>query len=307
MKQLSVVIPAFNEEKSISSTVFSAQKMLSSSGIQGEVIVVDDGSTDVTGRLASEAGARVIAHSTNHGYGASLKTGIRNAAYDLIAITDADGTYPIDRIPDLVDAIEGADMAVGARIGENVHIPAVRKPAKWLLRRLATHITGTQIPDLNSGLRVFRKGLALRYLHLLPSGFSFTTTITVASLCDDLDVKFIPIDYLPRTGTSKIRPGHFPNFLMLVLRLAVLFRPLKVFIPASMVCLVLGLVKLMLDIVIATKDTGLTLDLLRYPIISTTTVIFLIASVQILLVGMVAESLAQRQYCHPDPPPAGLE
>jgi glycosyltransferase involved in cell wall biosynthesis len=307
VKQLSVIIPAFNEEQSISSTVISVLTMLSSSGIRGEVIVVNDGSMDATGRLAAEAGARVISHSSNHGYGASLKTGIRNSAFDLIAITDADGTYPIERIPDLVNALEGANMAVGARIGENVHIPAVRKPAKWLLRKMATHITGTQIPDLNSGLRVFRKSLALRYLHLLPSGFSFTTTITVASLCDDLDVRFIPIDYLPRTGSSKIRPGHFPNFLMLVLRLAVLFKPLKVFIPASMVCLVLGLVKLLLDIVIALRDTGLTTDLLRYPIISTTTVIFLVASLQILLVGMVAESLAQRQSCSPGSPPTGLE
>jgi glycosyltransferase involved in cell wall biosynthesis len=307
VKQLSVIIPAFDEELSISSTVHMVLEMLSRSGMQGEVIVVNDGSRDDTGRLAMEAGARVISHASNHGYGASLKTGIRNAAFDLIAITDADGTYPIERIPDLVNALEGANMAVGARVGENVHIPAIRRPAKWLLRKLATHITGRPIPDLNSGLRVFRKSLALRYLHLLPSGFSFTTTMTVASMCDDLDVRFVPIDYLPRTGSSKIRPGHFPNFLMLVLRLAVLFKPLKIFVPASMVCLVFGLVKLLLDIVIALKDTGLTVDLLRYPIISTTTVVFLIASLQILLVGMVAESLAQRQSCPPGSPPPGLE
>lgn len=305
MQQLSVIIPAFDEELSISSTVLAVRQMLVSSGMEGEVIVVDDGSKDATGRLAAEAGARVITHASNHGYGASLKTGIRSALFETIAITDADGTYPIDRIPDLVAAMDGACMAVGARIGGNVHIPAVRKPAKWILRKLAAHITGTRIPDLNSGLRVFRKSLALRYLHLLPSGFSFTTTITVASLCDDLDVRFLPIDYLPRTGSSKIRPGHFPNFLMLVLRLAVLFRPLKIFMPASLVCLVLGMVKLLLDIVIAFRDTGSTLDLLRYPIISTTTVIFLVASLQILLVGMVAESLAQRQSCPPGSPPPG--
>jgi len=302
MKQLSVVIPAFDEELSIRSTVEAVLDMFQRSGIEGEVIVVDDGSRDATGRLAVEAGARVIAHASNHGYGAALKTGIRNASFDVIAITDADGTYPIERIPDLLDALEGAEMAVGARIGSDVHIPAVRKPAKWVLRKLASNITGKEIPDLNSGLRVFRKSLAMRYLYLLPSGFSFTTTITVASLCDDLDVRFLPVDYLPRTGSSKIRPGHFPNFLMLVLRLAVLFRPLKVFVPASLVCLVLGLVKLMLDIVIALRDAGLTADLLKYPILSTTTVIFLVASLQILLVGMVAESLAQRQACSQDPP-----
>lgn len=300
--KLSVIIPAFDEELSISSTVHAVRKMMDSSGIQGEIVVVDDGSGDSTGRLAVEAGARVITHTKNRGYGASLKTGITNSIHDTIAITDADGTYPTERLPDLLEALEGADMVVGARTGDNVSIPWARKPAKWALRKLAAHLTGTKIPDLNSGLRVFPKALAMRYLHLLPSGFSFTTTITVASLCDDLEVKYVPIDYHPRTGSSKIRPGHFANFLMLVLRLTVLFRPLKVFVPASMFCLVMGLVKLMLDIVIALKDTGLTLELLRYPIISTTSVIFLVSSLQILLVGMVAEALAQRRSYPPSPP-----
>lgn len=295
MKRLSIVIPAFNEEQSIVSTVEKARDMLNRSGMDGEIIVIDDGSTDATGRLAESTGVRVVAHQRNLGYGASLKTGIRSSDRELIAITDADGTYPLERLPDLLSSMTGAEMAVGSRTGETVRIPFVRKPAKWVLNKLANRLTGTRIPDLNSGLRVFTRSLALRYLNLLPDGFSFTTTITVAALCDGIPVRFIPIDYHTREGSSKIRPGHFPNFLMLVFRLAVLFRPLKVFLPTSMVLFLFGSAKLLLDFVIAIGQVGFTAGLLRYPIISTTTVIFLVSSLQVLLVGMVAEALAVRR------------
>lgn len=293
--KLSVIIPAYNEEQSIVSTVERVRDTLCRCGIDGEVIVVNDGSTDATGRLALSTGAGVFEHACNLGYGASLKTGIRNASSDLIAIIDADGTYPVDRLPDLINAMPGAEMVVGSRTGGTVRIPLVRRPAKWVLNKLANRLTGTRIPDLNSGLRVFTRSLSLRYLNLLPDGFSFTTTITVASLCDGIPVRFIPIDYHTREGSSKIRPGHFPNFLMLVFRLAVLFRPLKVFLPASMTLLVLGLFKLILDLLIAVGQVGFTPDLASYPVISPTTVIFLVSSLQVLLVGMVAEALAVRR------------
>lgn len=292
---VSVIIPAFNEEQSIVSTVDRVRGTLCSCGIDGEILVVNDGSTDATGSLARSTGARVLDHERNLGYGASLKTGIRNASSEVIAIIDADGTYPVDRLPELLEAMTGAEMVVGSRTGKTVRIPAVRRPAKWVLNRLANRLTGTRIPDLNSGLRVFRRSLALGYLNLLPDGFSFTTTITVASLCDGIPVRFIPIDYHTREGSSKIRPGHFPNFLMLVFRLAVLFRPLSVFLPASLTLFIIGLLKLAVDIAIALGKVGFTADLASYPVISTTTVIFLVSSLQVLLVGMVAEALAVRR------------
>lgn len=295
MKRLSIVIPAFNEEQSIVSTVEKVRDMLVHSRMDGEIIVVNDGSTDATGSLAEASGARVLNHGRNLGYGASLKTGIRGSESELIAISDADGTYPVERLPDLLDAMNGAEMAVGSRTGESVRIPIMRKPAKWVLSRLANRLTGTRIPDLNSGLRVFTRSLASRYMHLLPEGFSFTTTITVASLCDGVTVKFIPIDYHKREGESKIRPGHFLSFLMLVFRLAVLFRPLKVFLPVSLLLFMLGSMKLLLDLVIAIGQVGFAPALISYPIISTTTVIFLVSSLQVLLVGMVAEALAVRR------------
>ncbi len=295
MRPLSVVIPTYNEEMSIVSTITSLRRMFSESGIQGEIIVVDDGSTDSTPSLVEKNGVRLISHGINRGYGAALKTGIRNALHDTIAITDADGTYPVDRIPDLLKELEGCEMVVGARTGESVRIPALRKPAKWVLRKLANRITGTTIPDLNSGLRIFTRELAERYLGLLPDGFSFTTTITVASLCHDTMVRFVPINYYTRQGSSKIRPGHFPSFMMLVLRLAVLFKPLRVFFPVSITLFLLGMFKLVLDLVIAIGQTGFNTGLFSYPIISTTTVIFLISSLQVILVGMVAEALAVRR------------
>src|SRR5262249_22502084 len=155
-----------------------------------EIIVVDDGSKDKTRRAAEEAGAVVLRHPRNRGYGASLKTGITVAAYDVICITDADGTYPVERIPELLAELRTADMVVGARTGARVAIPLIRKPAKWVLNRLANYITSTKIPDLNSGLRLFRRDAALQYFHMLPDQFSFTTTITMAMLCDKYAVTY---------------------------------------------------------------------------------------------------------------------
>ncbi len=295
MKNISVIIPAFNEEQSIVSTVESVRQVLYSLGAESEIIVVDDGSSDSTFELVSGTAARVIRHSCNRGYGASLKTGIRVASNSIIAICDADGTYPIDRIPDLVEQLDHCDMAVGSRTGETVFIPKNRKLAKWFLRKLAGYITGIDIPDLNSGLRVFRKSLALQYFNLLPSGFSFTTTITVASLCDDLEVLYVPINYHQREGESKINPTHFPNFIMLVLRLAVLFKPLKVFIPVSLFCFAAGLLKLTFDIISAASQVNsLGVILTRFPVVSTTSVILFVSALQILLFGMVAEAMARR-------------
>ena len=295
LKSISVIIPAYNEEQSIVTTVEAVMKTLASCGSECEIIVVDDGSSDATFKLVSGTAARVIRHSFNRGYGASLKTGIRAASNGIIAICDADGTYPIERIPELVSQLDNCDMAVGSRTGETVFIPWNRKPAKWFLRKLAAYITGIDIPDLNSGLRVFRKSLALQYFSLLPSGFSFTTTITVASLCDDLEVIYLPINYHQREGESKINPSHFPNFIMLVLRLAVLFRPLKVFVPVSLFCFTTGLLKLTLDIVAAANQVGsLGAIMTSFPVVSTTSVILFVSALQILLFGMVAEAMARR-------------
>ncbi len=245
---ISVVIPAYNEEGAISDTIREVRSVMDASDYTYELLIVDDGSQDRTVELAKAEGATVIAQPENRGYGASLKTGIRRSSYDIIVITDADATYPSERIPDLIKALDGYDMVVGARTGENVAIPLVRRPAKWVLGKIASYLAGRSIPDLNSGLRVMRKPLVKRFAHLLPSGFSFTTTITLAALCSGSLVKYIPIDYHARVGQSKIRPGHAFDFLLLIIRTIVYFNPLKIFLPAGAIFFLGGLAKFAYDI-----------------------------------------------------------
>lgn len=292
---VSVVIPGLNEEKSIGKVVEEVRSQLDSAGVEHEIIVVDDGSSDRTAEVALAKGAHVIHHRRNRGYGASLKTGIRAARHEVILITDADATYPAEAIPQVLARLNGADMVVGARVSGNVHIPVVRKPGKWMLGRLAEHITGEKIPDLNSGLRAFRRQCVQQYLPILPDRFSFTTTITVALLSDGYRVEYVPIDYFKRQGKSKIVPWNFFEFVALVLRLSMSFNPLRVFVPVSMGCFLLGLIKLSADVVFAVLRVGsFGLHLFAEPVVSTTTIVFLLFGLQILLIGMMSDGLARK-------------
>lgn len=249
-KGVSVVVPAYDEEEAIEKTIAEVRAAMKAWPADHELIVVDDGSRDRTAALAEAAGATVLRHPVNRGYGAALKTGIRAASHEIIVITDADGTYPAREIPALLEWVDDYDMVVGARTGENVNVPVMRRPAKWLLRKLASFLAGREIPDLNSGLRVLRRRDVERFEHLLPSGFSFTTTITLASLCTDLLVHYHPIDYLDRVGESKIRSAHALEFLILIVRIIVYFNPLKVFLPLGAVFFGSGLLKFGYDLVI---------------------------------------------------------
>jgi glycosyltransferase involved in cell wall biosynthesis len=242
----SVVIPAFNEEKGIVPTLRELRQVLE--GLDYEIVVVDDGSKDRTAELARAEGATVFQQPLNRGYGAALKAGIRRAKHDVIVITDADGTYPAGVIPSLVAGCEVFEMVIGARVGDNVAIPLVRRPAKWVLGKLASYLAGRPIPDLNSGLRAMRRDLVRQYEHLLPSGFSFTTTITLSALCRDHLVRFDPIDYRARAGDSKIRPRHAYDFFLLILRTIVYFNPLKVFLPVGAVFFAAGFAKFVYDL-----------------------------------------------------------
>jgi glycosyltransferase involved in cell wall biosynthesis len=283
LKGVSVVIPAYNEENGVAGVVQHVAAELAKTGLEYEIIIVDDGSTDDTARVAEETQAIVVRHSCNRGYGASLKTGIQFANYDVICITDADGTYPADRIPDLLAGLETADMVVGARTGSNVAIPLIRRPPKWVLNRLANYVTKSKIPDLNSGMRVFRRDAALQYFHILPDQFSFTTTITMSMLCDKYAVTYIPIDYKRRTGKSKIVAWDAATFTILILRMAMLFKPLRVFLPCALVCMLYAMAKVCFDFFIAGDRN-----------ISTTAAIAMISALQIVLIGMLGEAIATR-------------
>lgn len=281
MQSISIVIPAFNEEQSMRAVINEMRELLSAHSISAEFVVVDDGSRDQTANEAKAAGARVIQHRSNRGYGASLKTGIVHARHDIIAITDADGTYPAHYIPQMLAEMEHSDMVVGARNGANVKIPLIRRPAKWVLKVLANYVSGQKIPDLNSGLRIFRRDVVMQYFAILPDQFSFTTTITMAMLCDKYAVTYIPIDYRKRAGKSKIVAWDAGSFAILILRTAMLFKPLRVFIPLALVCLLYGLTKM-------------TVDMFRDPNISASATLALMGAMQLTLVGMLGEAIASR-------------
>jgi glycosyltransferase involved in cell wall biosynthesis len=277
----SIVIPAYNEEQAVGPVVVELREVLDAHGIEGEIIVVDDGSADNTAQAAAAVGARVLRHRSNRGYGAALKSGIGAAGNDYVVITDADGTYPSQYIPEMLARLEAADMVVGARIGASVKIPLVRKPAKWALNRLANYMTNAKIPDLNSGLRAFRRNVAIQYFAILPDQFSWTTTITLAMHCDKYAVVYLPIDYRKRQGRSKIVAWDAGSFAILILRTAMLFRPLRVFIPVVLVCLLYGVVKM-------------SIDMMRDPNISASALLAFVSALIVLLIGMLGDALATR-------------
>jgi glycosyltransferase involved in cell wall biosynthesis len=279
--KVSIVIPAFNEEQGVGHVIGELRSVLNEHGIDAEILVIDDGSADGTAQAAADAGARVFKHRSNRGYGAALKSGIAAATHDAIVITDADGTYPSQYIPEMLERLKSADMVVGARIGSNVRIPLIRKPAKWALNQLANYMTRSKIPDLNSGLRAFRRDVVMQYFAILPDQFSWTTTITLAMHCDKYAVAYLPIDYRARKGKSKIVPWDAGSFAVLILRTAMLFRPLRVFIPVVLVCLLYGIVKMIVD---------LNRDLF----ISASALLALVSALLILLIGMLGDAIAAR-------------
>ena len=235
--EVSVVIPAFNEASGLARQLHELASVMCQSGWRFETLVVDDGSTDGTAEVAEDCGVRVLRLPVNGGYGNALKAGITAASYDWILITDADGTYPPQAIPGLLERAAGVDMVVGARIGSRVHVPQVRKPAKWLLRQYAGIVAMQRIPDLNSGMRLMRRPLVRRFWKLLPAGFSFTTTITLAMLAAGHPVAYVKIDYLPRIGKSKIRATDFFRFARLITSMTVRLRPLRLLFPAGLLIL----------------------------------------------------------------------
>lgn len=261
-RAVTVVIPAYNEGAHVAAQVRAVQETMAATGWPYEIIVVDDGSKDNTAAEADSTGARVLKRTKNRGYGAALKLGISRAQYPWILITDADGTYPVEFIPALLALAEHNEMIVGARTGESVQIPLVRRPAKWFLTKLSSYLAGQRLPDINSGLRLMRRSLVQRYEALLPDGFSFTTTITLSAACNGHSVEYVPINYHARLGESKIRARHAYDFTLLILRTIVLFNPLKVFIPLGGILLITALAKFLYDVVVRGLSESLLLTLI---------------------------------------------
>ncbi len=233
---ISIIIPAYNVQASIGDVLEGLREWRD----RAEIIVIDDGSTDRTAEIAARAGVRVIRHRVNKGYGAALKTGIRAARGDVIVMMDSDGEHNAAYIQPLLDALPENEMVVGAR-GKGSHAPLLRRPGKWILGKVANYLAETNIPDLNSGLRAFRKDIALRFMPILPNGFSFTTTLTLACFKEGYNIAYVPITTTPRLGTSTVNPiRDGMNTLMLIIRIIVLFDPLKVFLPTSIALFIVG-------------------------------------------------------------------
>lgn len=233
----SVVIPAYNEGTTIEDLVGRIYKAL---GRDNEVIVVDDGSSDSTAAAAERGGACVLKNPYRMGNGASVKRGMRAAAGEVIVFMDADGQHPPEEIPGLLSALEGHDMAIGARRGYGQAWP--RRIANAVFNRLATYVSGVNIEDLTSGFRAFKKDKALKFIYLLPNTFSYPATLTLSFIKAALAVRFIPVNVKPRqAGKSKIHLfSDGTRFLIIILRIAVFFSPLKVFLPVSAAFFLMG-------------------------------------------------------------------
>jgi glycosyltransferase involved in cell wall biosynthesis len=257
--RVSIVLPCYNEQDHVLIEVERISRSMDDSGLPYELLAIDDASTDATMdrlRLAEPhfPRLRVIHFPRNGGSGTVRRIGTQQAKGDIVVWTDADMSYPNERIPELVamlDADPTIDQVVGARTSEEGTHKVARVPAKWFIRKLAERLTNTEIPDLNSGLRAFRRSVAGPYLRLLPPGFSCTTTITLAFLSNEHGVHYVPIDYAKRAGVSKF---HFFSdayrYVLQVLRMVMYFNPLKVLMPPALFLIVLGGLKAIYDLVV---------------------------------------------------------
>ncbi len=256
MNDFTLVIPCYNEYSSIKIMIEELDKIFSDQK-NFEIIVVNDGSTDDRIKILEENNSysiyekiKIISHKKNLGYGAALKTGIRHAKFENIVITDADCSYPNEMIPKLLEILtkEHAQMVVGSRTGKNVSYSKIRSIPKWFLKKWVSWIANKNVPDINSGLRVFKKDVAKKLFFILPNSFSFTITITLAMITSGRHVVFEPIDYKDRKGTSKIRPIRDTFiFLKLIFRTGILFAPLRVFSPILYILYFLLIVTLYFD------------------------------------------------------------
>jgi glycosyltransferase involved in cell wall biosynthesis len=236
LSELSLIIPAYNEEAAIGDIIRRAAEVLAGCASSWEIIVVSDCSTDRTDEIAASAGARVISHPTNKGYGNALKSGISNARFDTVAIIDADGSYPPEDLRILTPFASRFDMVVGQRCGVHFSGGPFKRAGRWLQLFLVEFTTGTRVPDVNSGLRIFPRDTALNFFDTLCGGFSFTTSITLSMLMLGYTIKFVPVTYEARIGKSHIRYYRDTLRSLQIITQAILkYNPIKAFMTLSFV------------------------------------------------------------------------
>ncbi|HZA82574.1 MAG TPA: glycosyltransferase family 2 protein [Actinomycetes bacterium] len=251
--KVTVVLPCYNERDHVEQEVKRIRAALEAAELTYEVLCVDDGSTDGTREvLQTLPGIRTILLPRNQGSGTARRIGTQQARGEVVVWTDADMTYPNELIPELVAQLDDTyDQVVGARRTEAGTYKLFRVPAKWAIRKLASFLTNTEIPDLNSGLRAFKRSVAEPYLRLLPPGFSCVTTITLAFLSNGHQVKYVPIDYFKRAGRSKFHPFKDAyNYIIQVLRMVMYFNPLRVLMPVALTLLAATFIKAGIDLAV---------------------------------------------------------
>ena len=294
---VSIVLPVFNEAGHLQDEVKRIRHAMDSSSYSYEIIVVDDGSTDGSGEIAETLdGVRLIRFGTNRGAGSARKYGTMSARGGVTVWTDVDMTYPNEDIPALVDAMDGFDQVVGARRTEEGTVRLLRGPAKWLIRKLASYLSRTPIPDLNSGFRAFRTNVADQFLYLLPRGFSCVTTITMAFLSNGYSIEYLPIEYAERSGRSKF---HWwkdtQRFLLQVVRMVLMHEPIRFFGPPAGLLAVIGAGKLIFDLF--DKDFR----------VGTNTLVVLGVSFALAGIGLIADLMVQLNKRRHDVMPATLD
>ncbi len=277
---LSIVIPAKNEAKAIGGVVTTALETYP----DAEVIVVDDGSSDDTAAIARDAGATVVSHPASLGNGAAVKSGARAANGDVLAFMDADGQHDAREFDKLLAKLdEGYEMAVGARDAGS-HANVGRWFANGLYNEIATRLSGQRILDLTSGFRVVKARLFKQFLYLLPNGFSYPTTITMAFLRSGYPICFEPVPVADRVGKSHIRPVRDGiRFLVIIFKVITLYAPLKIFLPISGLFFATGLGYYIYTYFTAGRFTNMSL-------------LFLSASVIVFLIGLISEQITALTY-----------
>jgi glycosyltransferase involved in cell wall biosynthesis len=290
---VTVILPVYNEEGHLADEVERISEAMSASPYSYEILIVDDGSTDGSALLARNLESerehiRTLQFMVNRGSGSVRRAGTQAARGRVVVWTDADMSYPNERIPELVKEMEGWDQIVGARTSEQGTRRALRVPAKLFIRKLAEFLTRTKIPDLNSGLRAFRRDVALQYLHLLPAGFSCVTTITMTFLANGYSVKYIPIEYAKRAGNSKFHwRADTRRYITQVVRMVLSYAPLRFFLPVGITLFLVATGKLIFDIF--DKDFHLAAN----------TLLLFFAAFQTIVLGLLAD-LVVRATSRPD-------
>ncbi|MEK7154341.1 MAG: glycosyltransferase family 2 protein [Patescibacteria group bacterium] len=278
--KLSTIIPVYNEEEIIARVVDGLKNELSKLDLEYEIIAVNDGSSDKSKEILENIrGIKLINHPYNKGYGASLKTGARNAKFDWLLFFDGDGQHKPECTKEFLKCADEHDAIIGWRQGYQG--PALRQPGKKLLHLVANYLAERKIPDLNCGFRLLKKKLFHQYEHLFPNGFSLSTTSTLTFFKEGLNVKYVPITINKRCGKSSVKISDGPRTLMLIIRLTMLFSPLKIFLPVSAVGFVISISWAIYDLINSHFQT-----------ISKSSGFLFVASLLVFLFGLLADQIA---------------